>query len=225
VLLLATGALAAAVPGPQRAICPQCFGLTDIGNDIFTDDPLRATELRQLVASADRTIEGFFGDTLVSRPRYIFCTTAQCLATFGGGQTGLTYNRFLIRIAPQGIASYIVTHERLHAEIGARAGLRSLVTDAIPVWFDEGLATYLAGDTRFPGPLSDDDVSWIEGGTTRAQWNALLASRDWIAGYGAAEAAITKLDTDLGRERLRAVAEALIAGETLPAALAGTRDQ
>ncbi|MEO8686030.1 MAG: hypothetical protein ABI414_14460 [Devosia sp.] len=218
VLILAGGTAAAAIPGPQRALCPQCFGLTAIGGDAFTDNPAQADQLRQLIATADEEIAKFYGP-LQSHPRYVLCTTPECLATFGGGSTGITYGWQLIRIAPHGLRPTILTHERLHAEIAARLGWRSLWSEPVPVWFNEGLATYLAHDDRFNQSYSPADIAWIMAGTDRASWNRLLTERDWIAGYGAARAAITQLDRQLGLQGLRALLDNVAKGTPFNEAL------
>ena len=218
VLILAGGTAAAAIPGPQRALCPQCFGLTAIGDDAFTDDPGQADQLRQLIATADEETAKFYGP-LQSHPRYVLCTTPECLATFGGGSTGITYGWQLIRIAPHGLRSAILTHERLHAEIAARLGWRSLWSEPVPVWFNEGLATYLAHDDRFNQSYSAADIDWIKAGTDRTSWNRLLTERDWIAGYGAATAAIAQLDRQLGLQGLRALLDDVAKGAPFNEAL------
>lgn len=221
ILILAGGTAAAAIPGPQRALCPQCFGLTDIGDDVFTDDPALAARLHQLVATADLEIASFFGDPPRSHPRYVFCTTPACLAAFGGGSTGVTYGWQLIRVAPHGLRSAIVTHEKLHAEFAVRTGWRMLWHDPVPVWFNEGLATYLAGDKRFDQTYSADDIAWIKHGVSRAQWNQLLHERDWMAGYGAARAAIADLERTIGMDGLRILFDKVTEGESFDTALAG----
>lgn len=218
-LLVASSAAAAAIPGPQRALCPQCFGLEAIGQDIFTDQPGRRHELEALVAAADHEIASFYGP-LSSHPRFVFCGTPSCLASFGGGATGITYGAQLIRIAPNGFRAAIVTHERLHAEIAARMGWQGLWSEPVPIWFSEGLATYLAGDDRFNQPYSPADQRWIEAGVTRAQWNRLLAERDWIAGYGAATAAVATIDRKIGHQGLRRLLERVAAGEAFDTVLA-----
>lgn len=223
ILILASGAAVAAIPGPQRALCPQCFGLADIGDDVFTDDPAQAAQLRQLVATADAEIAHFYDALLVSHPRYVLCTKPACLATFGGGSTGITYGWQLIRVAPHGLRPAIVTHERLHAELAARLGWRGLWSEPVPVWFNEGLATYLAGDERFDRPYTADDIAWIKAGVSRAQWNHLLDARDWTAGYGAARAAIAELEGQIGRAGLRVLLDRVANGESFDTALAALR--
>ncbi|MEO5808244.1 hypothetical protein [Devosia sp.] len=217
-LVLASGAAAAAIPGPQRALCPQCFGLIAIGDDAFTDDPAQADHFRQLMATADSAIAEFYG-SLQSHPRYVLCTRPQCLATFGGGSTGITYGWQLIRIAPQGLRPAILTHERLHAELAARLGWRGLWSEPVPVWFNEGLATYLAHDDRFNQPYTAADIAWIKHAVDRVAWNQLLAERDWIAGYGAAAAAVAELNHHIGRNGLRDLLDMVAGGETFDAAL------
>lgn len=219
-LILAGGTAAAAIPGPQRALCPQCFGLTDIGDDVFTDDPAPAAQLQALVALANAEMATFFGGPVRSHPRFVLCTTPECFTTFGGGSTGITYGWQLIRVAPHGLRPAIVTHELLHAELAVRVGWKTLWHDPVPVWFNEGLATYLAGDDRFGQTYSAGDIAWIKAGASRAQWDQLLHERDWVAGYGAARAAIADLDAQIGREGLRLLAQDLANGADFDAALA-----
>lgn len=218
VLILAGGTAAAAIPGPQRALCPQCFGLTAIGDDVFTDDLAQADRFRQLIATADEEIAKFYGP-LQSHPRYVLCTTPECFATFGGGSTGITYGWQLIRIAPHGLRPAIVTHERLHAEIAARMGWRSVWSEPVPVWFNEGFATYLARDDRFDQSYSPADIAWIKTGTDRTSWNRLLTERDRVAGYGAATAAVEQLELQLGLQGLRALLDDVARGTPFDEAL------
>lgn len=221
-LVLLAGTAAAAIPGPQRAICPQCFGLTAISANVFTDGAEQAEALNHMAAQANAATESFFG-SLRSNPRIILCTTAACQRDFDIPTIGVTNNAVLIRIAPDGLRQTILTHERLHAELTARLGFAGIVGEPVPIWFNEGLATYLSGDDRFDQPYSADDIARIKTAVSRDAWNQRLAERDWIAGYGAARAAIAELDASIGQEGLRRIVEGIAAGQDYDTARAGIR--
>jgi len=217
-LLLVAGTAAAAIPGPQHALCPACFGLTRIAEGVYTDAPERAAELASFPAAADATASAFYGSR-ESGPRLILCASRACAASFGVKAAGVTFGWHLVVIGPSGLNATIVTHERLHAELNVRLGLRSLTDDPVPVWFNEGLATHLSGDTRFPGPFTAADIIWVKSADTRHAWRRRLAEGGWTRGYGAAAAAVAQLEGAIGRDGLRRVIERVADGVPFEVAL------
>lgn len=211
-LLLLAGTAAAALPGPQRALCPQCFGLTDIGDDVFIDNPARAVEIRNLIAAARQADSAFFGLPLQARPRILVCTEPACNRAFGGGTRakGMTYGHLLIRFGPSLLTERIFAHELMHAELAYGTPWFGLA-HPFPAWFNEGLAVNVSRDARYPGAATADEIAWIRGA---------ISSRDWLrfAGgsgraYEATRTAVGEIAADIGSDGLVTLITRVKAGE------------
>jgi hypothetical protein len=210
-------AAAAAAPGPHRALCPQCFGLAAIGDDIFTDDPGRADEFRQMIALARERDAAFFGSQLKARPRLITCTTRRCDVAFGGGTNakGTTYGDLLIRFGPLRLVESIFAHELVHAELAHRSGWPYR---RFPAWFNEGLAVYVSEDTRYPGEADEADVAWIEGAITPEDWLRFIGKSTHA--YEAARTAVGEIADQVGLAGLRELIAEVASGASFDRALA-----
>lgn len=222
VLAFAGAVAAAAFPGPHRMVCPTCYGLNKIGPRVFTDAPdARHGEIMKLVHLADRKIGAFFG-TLRSAPQIVVCTTQSCRRSFSRGRSpsGLTYGWHAIFISPRGVRANIITHERAHAELHYRLGTIGLTRNAIPAWFDEGLAVLLAEDARLVDRFKGLRVTaWIRKANWPWQWSKLIKSRGWRDTYGAAAARVKAYADVIGRTGLRRVIDEVIKGADFETAL------
>ena len=213
-------AAAAALPGPQRALCPQCYGLSPIGGGIFTDAPHEADRLRALVETANRSVEVFFG-TRGAAPRIILCTEAPCHQTFGSKPRGLTFGYHLVLIAPKGINRTIVTHELVHAELHRFMDIGDLWHQRFPAWFDEGLATLLSDDDRIDPAPPAADIAWIKSARNFRDWGRFIREReDWRPAYSAAAAAVGEIEARIGRYGLMDLIRDVAAGTDFDTALA-----
>jgi hypothetical protein len=93
-----------------------------------------------------------------------------------------------------------------------------------PAWFDEGLASYLSGDDRFPQYYSDADRQWIRGARTFRDWRKFIQERnDWRPAYGAAAANVRLLDQQLGRDGLQILVDRVASGEDFTGVLAALK--
>ena len=202
------GAAAYAVPGLGATACPGCYGLQDLGDDVYADtgDP----RLRDVVAAADRRIAAFYGERR-SDPRVLICTTAQCYRRLGGGgEKGRALRDWSLMLSPEGANETIATHELSHGEFHRRLGS---ARSKVPQWFDEGLAVLVSDDVRYLGPGPDrcklpydqalpvttaDWWSRAGGGSDRAYLQAACVVSRWAGANGGAAGVLDLI------ERLRA---------------------
>ncbi len=124
----------------------------------------------------------------------------------------LTYGHGLILIGPQGQTEMIVTHERIHAELHRSLRLSDLWDQRIPAWFDEGLASFLSGDPRLDRPAGPRDADWICTARSFRDRGRLHPTGDWRATCGAAARLVAEIDEIHGREGLRDLVTAVVAG-------------
>ena len=155
-LTLTGAALAAATPGPHRALCPSCMGLTEIAPGLWTDDPATAPALRRMAAEGAATVSAFFG-TPEATPRLILCQTKTCQDAFAIRPSAVTYGASLILVAPKGVTEMILTHELTHVALHRRQGVADILDQRFPAWFDEGLASLVSNDTRLPTAIPEAD--------------------------------------------------------------------
>ena len=113
-------AVAAAVPGPHRVVCPLCYGLRAIGQRVFV------------------------GPTFTARDED---SLRDAIAT--GRAKAVAYSWYAIRMAPGGLNPTNATPELIHIELHWRLGAIGLRRPYIPAWFDERLAVVLPGDKSF----------------------------------------------------------------------------
>lgn len=209
-------AVAAALPGPHRLICPNCYGLRDIGGRVYVDPEFTARDedrLREAIAIGRRRAAAFFGATK-GRPRIAACKTQECLDIFGGGRTkAVAYAWYAIRMAPSGLNPTIATHELIHIELHWRLGAFGLWTPDIPAWFDEGLAVVLSEDKRFWRRVEERHVLEVMQARTFSEWSAFTDKVGWKTSYGAAALAVRRLNRKIGQKGLRQLVDRVLAGE------------
>ncbi|MEM1378269.1 MAG: hypothetical protein AAGG69_12865 [Pseudomonadota bacterium] len=207
-LLVVPVTAAAAIPGPHRAICPQCFGLTKISDDIWTDAPRsQHAQLFELVSNSRRPVEDWLGPQ-IGTPRIILCTLGggPCDALFGPTPVrGLAWGAYLVRLNPQGINPTIVTHELFHIELHARMGQWGMWTNSIPRWFNEGMAVHVSRDARFTTEYSDEDEEWARSIVSLHDWKREVNADTWPRAYGASAQIIMKLEKRIGADGLKAI--------------------
>ncbi len=130
-------------------------------------------------------IRAFYGEQR-SAPRLFLCTTRNCYEGFGGGSRGMAVLDVTLVLAPLGFNAVIAAHELSHVELHRRLGRLDTLRRAIPQWFDEGVATMVSGDPRYPPAATDAEcVEAMQGTlpTARAAW---IHAPDHDALYGKA---------------------------------------
>jgi hypothetical protein len=148
---LAAGAVAVAAPSVAAVACPQCYGLTGLGDGVFAEDPAGR---RQMIEAASRRVAAFYGEQ-TTHPRVLICSTAACYRRIGGGgEKGRALRTGALLLAPAGANETIAAHELSHLEFHERLGS---ARDRVPHWFDEGLAVLVADDARYLRPAGATD--------------------------------------------------------------------
>ncbi|WP_147297816.1 hypothetical protein [Trinickia dinghuensis] len=64
---------------------------------------------------------------------------------------------FVAVLSPRGSDPVIAAHELSMIELNKRVGLLGFAREAIPVWFNEGIAMYASDDLRYLGPEGAGD--------------------------------------------------------------------
>ncbi|MDZ7823818.1 MAG: hypothetical protein U5K75_07090 [Ahrensia sp.] len=215
-LLGLTVVAAAAIPGPQRALCPTCFGMSEIADNIYLDtsDEKVRNSLLADIQTAQKAVENYLG-SYNATPRILFCTREDgaCLKLFGDkGTIGISWGKALVRLNPEGLNTTIMTHELLHTELALRMGQFGMWNNVIPKWFNEGLATYVSGDDRFAYDYSDDEKAWARNILSYHDWKREVNENTWPQAYGASAQMVRDIEQDVGqdgiRELIRRVTEA-----------------
>jgi hypothetical protein len=215
---LMSGIAAAAIPGPQRALVPTFYGLTEIAPDVFTDDPSQKSKWMDMREVANARVHNFFG-TLKANPRYILCSKMTCEHIFGkNGNIAQSYGWSIIHIPPKALEGRAVgitllAHERVHAELLYRWGALAIWDQKIPNWFNEGLATFVAKDPRIDPFYSAEERHWIRGSKTFWDWGNFVESRGWRTAYGAAAYNVVVLQKQIGNDGLLKLIDRAIKGE------------
>ena len=104
-------------------------------------------------------------------------------------------------------------------ELHWRIGYRGMFGSVVPVWFDEGLAVLVSGDRRLGRRVQSEAVDTIVTYETLQQWLTHTRAVGWRASYGAAAAAVRRIERRVGREGLRRMVERLADGQSFDAAL------
>ena len=217
-LLIVAAVIGAAVPGPQRVLWPEGFGLTEIAPRVWTDAPDRAAETMGLVRGAQDRVAAFFGGD-PPRPTLILCATERCARDFGIGGNGLALGPLAVMVSPGGLTAGTLTHEmthaRLHRGITGR-GFRA----PYPTWFDEGLATHVAGHPDWRGEVTAAQRVRVR--QVGRFWQLRDAFEELGVGrtYRAAAEEVAAIEAAAGREGLLALIRRAHKGEDFDAVLA-----
>jgi hypothetical protein len=122
---------------PVRLLVPELNGVT-CSDSVCVDDAGRMLQAKALYEAAHEHVSAKL-TPLTDRPLMVFCSTATCYRSFGGGsQRAITYPKIGSLIAPSSWAPHFARHELIHAlqaqELGAMRMMRG------PEWFREGMA-------------------------------------------------------------------------------------
>lgn len=135
-----------AIIKPTRVVAPELTGLSCISDFICIDDASRYQEALALYDEALNFVDTTVG-LIERKPRVIFCSTENCLQSFGlGRRAGITMGTFGIAISPRAWKPYYVRHEMIHHLQNERLGMIKAWRE--PKWFIEGMAYSLSEDPR-----------------------------------------------------------------------------
>lgn len=206
-------ALGAALPGTHRVLMPEAYGLTKFSDRIWTDAPERRDELAAMVAQSKRHVSQFFGDA-APNPTVILCASRPCARAFGIRGNGLSIADMAVMVSPGGLTLGTLTHEMTHSRLHRNMGLRNIVAQPFPTWFDEGLATHVANHPAWNGTVTSAARQRVR--EVRRFWNWRAAYREIGVGraYAAAAAEVADIEQRAGRERLLELISRADAGES-----------
>jgi hypothetical protein len=159
--------------------------LERVDADTFVDRGMPADERIQLadvLSEARQRVTAFYGSS-TSDPRVLVCSTESCYRNIGGhGERGKAFLHFALILSPRGFNPVIATHELSHIEFHGRLGFRRSLTNAIPAWFDEGLAVIVSNDQRYLAPPEAPDRCLVKTDKplpgTMSEWNSAAGKQD-----------------------------------------------
>lgn len=138
VLTVVLGGAALAFPAAAATICPRCYGLVPLQEDVYGERGLseeQRTTVVAAVADGTRLVEQFYGRR-ISSPVILVCLTAECYDRIGGGgERGRAVLDRAVHLSPRGVDAVIIAHELSHIEFHRRLGP---AREGVPQWFDEG---------------------------------------------------------------------------------------
>ena len=213
-------ALSMAFPGTHRAIAPASFGMVEIAPRVWSDAPARRTSHLQMIAEARGTIARFF-QSEATTPLILLCSTRTCARSFGIGGNGLSIADLIVMVAPGGLNTGTLTHEFSHSWLHQSMGLRNLVDHPYPTWFDEGLATHVAGHPRWRGTISADHIARVRRARHVWHWRGTMADLGVGRAYASAAAEVARIERKVGRAGLLELIARADAGEDFDALEAG----
>lgn len=218
------GIAAAAIPGPQRMLAPELYGLHQIAPGVFIDNLTEAPSALAMISASRQSVAAFFGE-LHASPRYVLCSSLTCSQRFGeSGGVARSFGWSAIAmphkaLEDKAVGQSLFTHELVHSELLYRWGATALFDKRIPNWFNEGLATWVARDARVSFAASETDKAWIRQSLTFWDWGQFVDAHGWAKAYGAAASNIADIDRSIGQDGLRQLISRSLAGENFDAVL------
>ncbi len=216
--------------GPAPPIALADLEMTPLCDDVYAEPGLpaaAASSLKTDYENARRNLATAFDQDLRSTPVVLFCQSPACKVAFGAPPaaarssdmgfasatantpTGEPVNRSLVVASgPFPRTVHVLTHELVHAEMKAWTPY-----DSLPTWFNEGMATYVAGEPSCDvgaAPAPSAPVVDVVPLASKEAWQAHLrehhdthevycASRQrvarWVEGFGDARRRAAALKT------------------------------
>jgi len=162
-----------------RMWAPQASGMEPDSATLFVEPSLPPEQrhvLRQEISLGHARVSEFFGEVR-TQPYFVACTSAACAARFGSyGERAAAFGDMAIRLSPDGWTAALVAHEWTHAEVYQRVGGFWRI-DAIPRWFDEGVAVVVADEPRH------SQQNWQEikrRNLATPKLGELVSRQDWV---------------------------------------------
>lgn len=200
-ILIAVLVVGAVVPGTHRVVMPAAYGLTEVSPRVWTDAPGRKDELLGLANRARKRVFDFFGDN-PPRPTLILCTTKSCAQEFGIRGNGLSIAYVAVMVSPGGLTLGTLSHEMTHSRLHRSMGLRNIVQQPYPTWFDEGLATHVADHPRWDGAITAQHRQRIREVRRFWEWDDAYRALGVGRAYRTAAAEVGDIEAQIGRSGL-----------------------
>jgi hypothetical protein len=202
-------ALVWALPAAAAAVCPSCYGFEHVAPSIYVEKgiaPEQGTAFVKAVDEGRQRMKQFWGRQEAA-PRILICSDSACFERLrGGGRRGMSIFDFVAVLSPRGDNPVIAAHELSMIELNRRIGLLGFARQAIPVWFNEGVAMYASDDLRYLAPEGAHDRCLIAPSVALPsglfEWGrqaltdrhlyakAACATSRWIAAHGGPASAV-----------------------------------
>ncbi len=174
-----------AFPAVAALACPACYGFDRLDSNIFVERGMPAehrARVTNMLTEAHQRVTTFYG-SFNSHPRILVCSTETCYSHIGGGrQRGVSFFDVALLLSPRGLDVVIASHELSHIELHHCLGLLRSLTNAIPAWFDEGVAVIVSDDRRYLAPVGLPDRCLIKSDeplpSGMSEWNRHAGEHD-----------------------------------------------
>ena len=183
-------------PSVAAAVCPSCYGMQPIAENVYVNAATPETQrsaLLALMSEAEAPVAAFFGP-LSRRRTVLLCNDELCEKRLGGLLEGTGRVRAfaydaagypVLRFSPRGLSATIIAHELTHVEVHKRIGFVNHMIGRLPAWFDEGLAVLISDDHRYikPGNTAAERCRPAPVGAlpvTPFAWGAALGKSPWV---------------------------------------------
>jgi hypothetical protein len=214
--------------------------VTALCDDVYAENglaPVESDALRKAWVVAAGKLNVAF-ETARSSPVVVFCRSAACKMAFGASpqaaaaddlgfasaqvmvEDGSLVPSAVVVTGPVAATARILTHELVHAEMKAWVAY-----DLLPTWFNEGTATFLAGEPRCEPSAAPKDFD-VKRLTTKTLWQHHLQSsgrtrETYCAARREVESWMVHFDGDHARAAaLRALMTSVAQGSPFDRALA-----
>jgi hypothetical protein len=211
--------LFASAPSPSHL---NGIAMHRIAESVYVEFPATSEDLTAATRDVHAAYAGLhraFSPDPSFRATVLVCRTARCKIAFGAapraapasdlGFAAVTFsrearNRAVVVTGPNASTARVLTHELVHARMKSWAPY-----DALPTWFNEGLATAIADEPSCAAftPSSEIDVTAL---ATKAEWQAYLeATGETLRAYCQARYATEAWSSFASMRELGAQARAL----------------
>lgn len=166
------------LPPTMAWLCPPCYGFDRIGPSVYLERHAPdgdAARMLALIDEAETRIQTALGP-MQAEPEILICHSPACDARLDGqGAWARAYGAVFILVSPPGRNVEILSHELAHIALHDRIGPWAQMRNAVPAWFDEGLAVVLSRDLRY---LTEDDDGTL-GCRQQSDGRLPVRARDW----------------------------------------------
>lgn len=213
-LSIALGWFLYSEPHVRAYLCPACSGFRQVAPHIYVDQQATDAQIDAVLpdlAAAETVVLDFYPERR-SDPVWLMCLSGECGVRTPPLPLAMAYMNLFIFVYPDGATRTILAHELAHAELHQRVGShRQFFSQAVPAWFDEGLAVYISQDTRYldveDGVVTGSKAgNWLQPPSDQRTFRRLGATEaeaiytasacqviDWINHHGEAEAVVSLL--------------------------------
>lgn len=139
-------------PAAGAYLCPECYGFKQVEKRFYADNTMNREEIDQVQTfhlEAGNRVRAFW-ETFDQEPLILVCGSDACDQRMRyRGAKARAYGDTFILVYSQGRNAEFFAHELSHIELFSRLGNFRAVSNAVPAWFNEGIAVLVSQDERF----------------------------------------------------------------------------